>query len=57
MIHIMTPAAKRTKFAAYETPDLAVDLLTDLQYADHIREQHPVAEWNHILLAIKEGNF
>jgi hypothetical protein len=57
MIHIMTPATKQTKFAAYETPDLAVDLLTDLQYADLIREHHPVAEWNHILLAIKEGNF
>jgi hypothetical protein len=40
---------------AYETPALAVDLLTDLQYADLIREQHPVAEWNRILLAIKEG--
>jgi hypothetical protein len=57
MIHIMTPAMKQTKFAAYETPALGADLLTDLQYADLIREQHPVAEWNHILLAIKEGNF
>jgi hypothetical protein len=28
-----------------------------LQYAALIREQHPVAEWNHILLEIKEGNF
>jgi hypothetical protein len=53
MIHIMTPATKQTKFAAYETPALAVDLLTDPQYADLIREQHPVAEWNHILLVIK----
>jgi hypothetical protein len=34
-----------------------VDLLTDLQYADLVREQHPVAEWNRILLVIKEGNF
>jgi hypothetical protein len=57
MIHIITPATKQTKFAAYETPDLSVDLLTDLQYADLIRDQHPVAEWNLILLAIKEGNF
>jgi hypothetical protein len=57
MIHIMTPATKKTKFAAYETPALAVDLLTDLQYADLIQEQHRVVEWNHILLAIKEGNF
>jgi hypothetical protein len=57
IIHIMTPATKQTKFAAYETPALAVDLLTNLQYADLIREQHPVAEWNRILLAIKEENF
>jgi hypothetical protein len=57
MILIMTPATKQTKFAAYETPALPVDLITDLQYADLIREQHPVAEWNQILLAIKEGNF
>jgi hypothetical protein len=57
MIHIMTPATKQTQFAAYETPALPVDLLTDLQYADLIREQHPVAEWNHIFLAINEGNF
>jgi hypothetical protein len=57
MIHIMTPATKQTQFAAYETPALPVDLLTDLQYADLIREQHPVAEWNRILLAIKQGDF
>jgi hypothetical protein len=57
MIHIMTPETKQTKCAAYGTPALAVDLLMDLQYADLIREQHPVAEWNSILLAIKEGNF
>jgi hypothetical protein len=57
MIHIMTPATKQTNFAAYDTPALSVDLLTDLQYADLIPEQHPVAEWNRILLAIKEGNF
>jgi hypothetical protein len=57
MIYIMTPATKQTKFAAYETPALAMDLLTDLQYADRNREQHPVAEWNRILLAINEVNF
>jgi hypothetical protein len=57
MIHITTPATKQTKFAAYETQALAMDHLTDLQYADLIREQHPAAEWNHILLAINEGNF
>jgi hypothetical protein len=57
MMHIMTSATKQTKFAEYETPALAVDFLTDLQYADLIGEQHPVAKWNHILLATKEGNF
>jgi hypothetical protein len=57
MMHIMTSATKQMKFAAYETPALAVDFLTDLQYVDLIREQHPVAEWNRILLAIKEGDF
>jgi hypothetical protein len=57
MIHIMTPARKQTKFAAYETPALAVDLLTDLHYADLIRDQHPIAEWNRILLEINEGKF
>jgi hypothetical protein len=58
MINIMTtPATKQTEFAAYETSALVVDLLTDLQYADLIRYQHPIAEWNRILLAIKEGNF
>jgi hypothetical protein len=57
MVYIMNPATKQTKFVAYETPALAVDLLTDLQYADLIREQHPVADWNRILLAIKGGNF
>jgi hypothetical protein len=46
MIHIMTPATKQTKFAAYETPSLALDLLTDLQYDDLIRDQHPVKEEN-----------
>jgi hypothetical protein len=30
MMHIMTPATKKTKFAAYETLDLAVDSLTAL---------------------------
>jgi hypothetical protein len=57
MIHIMTPATKQTNFAAYETPALAVDLLADLPYADLIREQHPEAGWNSILVAIKEGTF
>jgi hypothetical protein len=57
MMHIMTPATKQTNVAAYETPALDVDFLTDLQYDDLIREQHPIAEWNRILLAIKEGNF
>jgi hypothetical protein len=56
-IHIMTPTMKQTMFAAYKTPALVVDLLTDLQYADLIQDQHPVAEWNHILLDIKEGHF
>jgi hypothetical protein len=57
MLLIMTPTTKQIKFAAYETPALAVDLLTDLQYAGLIQEQHPVAEWNRILLAINEGKF
>jgi hypothetical protein len=56
-MHIMTPATKQTKFAAYETPAVAVDFLADLQYDNLIRDQHPVAEWNRILLANKEGNF
>jgi hypothetical protein len=56
MMHIMTPSTNQTKFAAYKTPALALDLFTDLQYADLIREQHHVAEWNRSLLAIKEGN-
>jgi hypothetical protein len=57
MFNIMNPATKQTKFAAYETPAMSMDLLTYLQYADLIPEQHPVAELNRILLAIKEGNF
>jgi hypothetical protein len=44
MMHIMTPATKQTKFAAYETPAMAVDFLTDLQYAAFVQEQHHVAE-------------
>jgi hypothetical protein len=55
MVFIMTPATKQMKFAAYEAPALVVDLFTDFQYAALIREQHYVGEWNHILLAIREG--
>jgi hypothetical protein len=51
----MTRATTQTKFTVYEAPDLAVDLLTDLQYAALIREHHSAGEWNRILLAIKEG--
>jgi hypothetical protein len=57
MVHIMTPATKQTKFAAYEAPALAVASLTMAQYEDLTQEQNPVTDWNRIILAIKAGKF
>jgi hypothetical protein len=57
MVVIMNRATTQTKFTVYEAPALAVDLLTELQYATFIREHHSAGEWNRILLAIKEGGF
>jgi hypothetical protein len=57
MVHIMAPSTKQTKFAAYEAPALAVASLTMAQYEDLTQEQHPVTDWNRIILAIKAGKF
>jgi hypothetical protein len=57
MVHIMAPATKQTKFAAYEAPDLSVASLTSAQYEDLTQEQHPVIDWNRIILAIKAARF
>jgi hypothetical protein len=57
MVHIMAPATKQTKFAAYEAPALAVASLTLAQYEDLTQEQHPVTDWNRIIWAIKAGKF
>jgi hypothetical protein len=53
MVHIMAPSTKQNKFAAYEAPSLAVASLTLAQYEDLTQEQHPVTDWNRIILAIK----
>jgi hypothetical protein len=57
MVHIMAPSTKQTKFATYEALALAVASLTLAQYEDLTQEQHPVTDWNRIILAIKAGNF
>jgi hypothetical protein len=57
MVHIMAPATKQTKFADYEAPPLAVVNLSEKQYAELTQEQHPVNDWNKIILAIKAGKF
>jgi hypothetical protein len=57
MVHIMAPATKQTKFVAYEAPALSVAILTVAQYEDLTQEQHPVTDWNRIILAIKAGRF
>jgi hypothetical protein len=57
MMHIMAPATKQTNSAAYEALALAVASLTVAQYNDLTQEQHPVTEWNRIILAIKAGRF
>jgi hypothetical protein len=56
MVHIMAPATKQTKFAAYEAPALAVANLSEKQYAELTQEKHPVNDWNIIILAIKAGH-
>jgi hypothetical protein len=57
MVHNMAPATKHTKFAAYEAPALSVASLLMAQYKDLTQEQHPVTDWNIIILAIKDGRF
>jgi hypothetical protein len=57
MVHIMAPTTKQTKFAAYEAPALAVANLTDKQFRELTQENHPVNDWNRIILAIKAGRF
>jgi hypothetical protein len=57
MVHIMAPANKHTQFAAYEAPALAVASLTAAQYEYLTHKQHPVTDWNIIILAIKAGRF
>jgi hypothetical protein len=57
MVHIMAPATKQMKFAAYDALALAVVNLTDMQYAKLTQEYHPVNDWNQIILAIKAGRF
>jgi hypothetical protein len=57
MVHIMAPATKKMKFAAYEALDLAVENLTEMQYAELNQEQHPLNDWNRIILAINTGRF
>jgi hypothetical protein len=57
MVHIMEPATKQTKFAAYKALALAVASLTVEQYEDLTQEQHAVMDWNRIILAIKTGRF
>jgi hypothetical protein len=36
---------------------LAAENLTETQYAKLTQEQHPVTDWNQIILAIKVGRF
>jgi hypothetical protein len=57
MVHIMAPTTKQMKFAAYEAPALAVTTLTDKQFGKLTQEQHPVNDWNRIILDIKAGRF
>jgi hypothetical protein len=45
----MAPANNHTKFTVYEAPDLAVESLTDMQYAELTQEQPPANDWNWIL--------
>jgi hypothetical protein len=57
MVHIMAPATKQLKFAVYEWPALNVASLIEKQYAELMQDQHPVNEWNMILLASWAGRF
>jgi hypothetical protein len=57
MVHIMAPTTKQTKFAAYEALALAVATPTDKQFGELTQEQHPVNDWNRIILAIKTSRF
>jgi hypothetical protein len=57
MVHIISSATKHTKFAAYEAPALFVASLTVAHYEDITQKQHPVTNWNIIILAIKAGRF
>jgi hypothetical protein len=57
MVHIMAPTTKQSKFAAYEALALAVANLSEKHYAELTQEQHPVNDWNRIILAIKAGQF
>jgi hypothetical protein len=56
MVHIMAPATNQMKCAAYDGAALAVASLTEIQYVELTQEQHPVNEWNRILLAIQAGS-
>jgi acetyl-CoA acetyltransferase len=57
MVHIMAPTTKHTKFADYEVPALAVATLKENQFGELTQDQHPVNDWNRIMLAIKAGIF
>jgi hypothetical protein len=57
MAHIMAPTTKQTKLAAYEAPALVVTTLTDKQFGELTQEQHPVNDWNRIILAMKARRF
>jgi hypothetical protein len=57
MLHIMSPATKQTKFAAYEAPAYEVASLIETQYIEPTQEHHSVADLNRIILAIKDGRF
>jgi hypothetical protein len=53
----MAQTKNQTKFAAYEAPALTVATLTDKQLGELTQEQHPLNDWNRIILAIKAGRF
>jgi hypothetical protein len=57
MVHIMVSETKQTHFAAYEDPALVVANLTEKQFGELTQEQHPVNDWNRIILAINAGRF
>jgi hypothetical protein len=57
IVDIMAPETKHTKFAAYEAPDSTVANLTEMQHAELTQEQHPLNDWNRVILATKAGRF